>query len=109
MSHATHNTGLANLSAVVIAPLGQRSLNNYTWISAFPWLVQPPRNNAAFINSVVVDAATLFPLDMSRIYVTGKSDGAGMASFTVQHKELFNFDVRGVSTISGAFLELIIL
>jgi len=94
---------LAQLSAVVIAPLGQRSRNEHSWMNAFPWLYYPPRDDATFTNRVLQDVSSLFPLDHSRIYITGKSDGGGMTLFVVQQPQLFSFIPRGVVPVSGAF------
>lgn len=94
---------MGKLSCVVIAPLGQPSDNIRSWLNAFPWLHNPPRNDAAFTNAILQDVAKLFPLDMSRIYVTGKSDGGGMASFAVRNRYLLTFNIRGVCIVSGAF------
>ena len=94
---------IGNLSCVVIAPLGQDSVNVNAWIGAFPLLYQPPRDDAAFVNEVLRDVSKRFPLDYSRIYIAGKSDGGGMAAYEVLFPDLFEFEVRGISTVSAAF------
>jgi poly(3-hydroxybutyrate) depolymerase len=99
---------LGCLQAVVIAIQGQDSHNGRCWMNAFPWLCQSseralPRDDADLTKRVLAQVARKLPLDMSRIYATGKSDGAGMAVFLAAHPELIDFKIRALGLVSGAY------
>ena len=102
---------LGCLQAVVISMQGQAAYNTSSWMNAFVWLKSSfdgmlPRNDVQFTERVLEDVAVRhpdLPLDGSRIYATGKSDGAGMAVFLAAHPELRNFDIRAIAPISGAY------
>lgn len=99
---------LGCLKAVVIAIQGQDSHNGRCWMNAFPWLCQSteralPRDDADLTKRVLAQVARKLPLDMARIYATGKSDGAGMAVFLAAHPELIDFKIRALGLVSGAY------
>jgi polyhydroxybutyrate depolymerase len=99
---------LGCLQAVVIAIQGQDSHNGRSWMNAFPWLCQSteralPRDDVDLTKRVLAQVARKLPLDLSRIYATGKSDGAGMAVFLAAHPELIDFKIRALGLVSGAY------
>lgn len=104
---------LGCLEAVVIGLQGQDAYNIPSWMNAFIWLKSSadrglPRDDVQFTERVLADIARQqpgLPLDRSRIYATGKSDGAGMAVFLAAHPELRSFDLRlrAIAPISGAY------
>jgi poly(3-hydroxybutyrate) depolymerase len=102
------DSSLGNLAAVVVSIEGQEAHNGLSWMNAFPWLKPlredgSPRNDVQVTQDILGEVGARFRLDMSRIYATGKSDGAGMAVFLAAHPELRNFDVRAIAPISGAY------
>lgn len=96
-------SGLSALSAVVISIQGQDSLNHRSWMNAFPWLKDNPRDDVAFTEHVLEEVAEKLPIDRSRIYATGKSDGGGMSVFLAAHPELRNFSVAAIAPVAGAY------
>lgn len=94
---------LSALSAVVISLQGQPSINGHTWMNAFPWLYDNPRDDVAFTEQVLEEVAAQLPIDRSRIYATGKSDGGGMSVFLAAHPELRTFSVAAIAPVAGAY------
>lgn len=87
----------------MIALEGQFAYNARAWLSAFPWLKSPPRNDVALTEAALAVAASRFPLDRTRIIATGKSDGGGMAVFLAAHPEMRSFDLAGAAPVAGAY------
>ena len=74
-------TKLYNLGATVIGFQGQKSKNEHSWISAFPWMYSPPEDDVLFMDKML----QTFTADNRKIYTTGKSDGAGFAIYLPTH------------------------
>ena len=96
-------SGLSALSAVVISIQGQNALNGRSWMNAFPWLQDNPRDDVAFTEHVLEEVAAKLPIDRRRIYATGKSDGGGMSVFLAAHPELRSFSVAAIAPVAGAY------
>src|ERR1700761_312679 len=100
-------TALAELHALIIAPVGNASNNGHSWINAFPWMKPDPENDldlpAALIDQVASQAGP--KTDFHRIYAVGKSDGAGMAMALACHRDP-RVNLAGVALVSGAYFGL---
>ena len=94
---------LSALSAVVISLQGQPSINGLSWMNAFPWMYDNLRDDVAFTEQVLEEVAAQLPIDRSRIYATGKSDGGGTSVFLAAHPELRNFSVAAIAPVAGAY------
>jgi len=94
---------LSALSAVVISLQGQPSINGLSWMNAFPWMYDNLRDDVAFTEQVLEEVAAQLPIDRSRIYATGKSDGGGMSVFLAAHPELRNFSLAAIAPVAGAY------
>jgi len=101
-------TGLSNLGAIVVAPVGNHSSNGHSWINAFPWMKSNPENDLLLPEAIIKELkkrTDLPRIDLQRVYATGKSDGSGMAMYLACH---IGSDVplKGVALISGAYFGL---
>jgi hypothetical protein len=47
-------TSLANLGAIVIAPVGNDSNNGHSWINAFPWMKSNPANDLLLPQQIIL-------------------------------------------------------
>ena len=103
-----HQTGLNEISALVIAPSGQRSFNGHTWENAFAWLFDNHQSDIQFLKAIVENIPDIFhgvAIHRDRLYATGLSDGAGFAVYITTHF-LDIIPIQAVAVCSGAFFFL---
>lgn len=101
-------TGLSNLGAIVIAPVGNPSNNGHSWINAFPWMKSNPENDLLLPQAIIKELkkrTDLPRIDFERVYATGKSDGSGMTMFLACHPS-DDIQLKGVALVSGAYFGL---
>ena len=86
------NLGVAN--AVVVTPTGQ----GLAWAPA-PYAITTVEQDTALIEAIVSDITAAFPIDASRVYLAGFSNGGGLvAELATQNPEKY----AGAATVAGA-------
>jgi poly(3-hydroxybutyrate) depolymerase len=101
-------TNLSALHALVIVPVGNVSNNGHSWINAFPWMKPNPENDLALPAALIdwmAHRRDLPRTNLSRVYVLGKSDGAGMSMALACNRDR-RVNLAGVALVSGAYFGL---
>ncbi len=101
-------TNLSALHALVVAPVGNVSNNGHSWINAFPWMKPNPENDLdlpAALLDWIESRQDLPKANLQRVYVLGKSDGAGMSMALACHRDP-RVKLVGVALVSGAYFGL---
>lgn len=102
-------TNLANLGAIVIAPLGNDSNNGHSWINAFPWMQSNPANDLLLPQQIIQllkNTPGLPKIDYETVYATGKSDGSGMTMYWACNMASSGVNLKAVVMVSGAYFGL---
>lgn len=102
-------TSLANLGAIVIAPLGNDSNNGHSWINAFPWMQSNPANDLLLPQQIIQllkNTPGLPKIDYETVYATGKSDGSGMTMYWACNMASSGVNLKAVVMVSGAYFGL---
>lgn len=102
-------TGLANLGAIVIAPVGNVSNNGNSWINAFPWMKSNPANDLLLPQQIIQllkNTSGLPRIDYQSVYATGKSDGSGMAMHWACNMTNSGVNLKSIVVVSGAYFGL---
>lgn len=87
-------TNLGTADAIVAAPTGQ----GLAWSPA-PYAVTTLVEDTAFIDAIVADIISTYPVDRDRIYLAGFSNGGG---FVVELAVNAPMRYAGVATVAGA-------
>lgn len=101
-------TDLSALHALVVVPVGNVSNNGHSWINAFPWMKPNPENDLdlpAALLDWIGSRQDLPRTDLERVYVLGKSDGAGMSMALACHRDP-RVKLVGMALVSGAYFGL---
>lgn len=102
-------TSLANLGAIVIAPLGNDSNNGHSWINAFPWMKSNPANDLLLPQQIIQllkNTPGLPRIDYQSVHATGKSDGSGMTMYWACNMASSGVNLKSIVMVSGAYFGL---
>lgn len=102
-------TSLANLGAIVIAPVGNRSNNGHSWINAFPWMKTNPENDLLLPQAIIQllkNTPGLPRIDYQSVHATGKSDGSGMTMYWACNMASSGVNLKSIVMVSGAYFGL---
>jgi poly(3-hydroxybutyrate) depolymerase len=92
-------TDWGDISCTVISLQGQKAANTSSWQNAFPWIYTNFQDDVLFADTVV----ELF--NPQKIFLTGKSDGAG---FCILYSQLskYKHKITAIGVCSGAYFGL---
>jgi poly(3-hydroxybutyrate) depolymerase len=102
-------TSLANLGAIVIAPVGNVSNNGHSWINAFPWMKSNPANELLLPQQIIrllKNTSGLPRIDYQSVHATGKSDGSGMTMYWACNMANSGVNLKSIVVVSGAYFGL---
>ena len=91
-------------NSICIVPKGQKSNNGHSWLNAYPWLKNNPKNDVEFVEYIIQtlrNSKYSKFIDFNSIFASGKSDGAGFCLYL--HQNSNNINLKKIGICSGAY------